>query len=938
MSIFSKIFGDPNQKFLQKLQPIVDQINRLEPKFEKLSDTDLRNKTAEFKERLLKRETLDQILPEAFALVREAAKRTLNQRHFDVQLIGGIVLHQGKIAEMKTGEGKTLVATLPAYLNALTGKGVHIVTVNDYLAKRDTVWMGQIYYLLGLSVACIVHEAAYIYDPTYQGEKFEIQNSKSKTNSKSKILNDERDKERDKVGGFKVIESYLRPCTRKEAYLADITYGTNNEFGFDYLRDNLVYRLEDQVQCPRQSAFSPCQSAFYYAIIDEVDSILIDEARTPLIISAPAEESTDLYYKLAILVKKLKVNDDYNIDEKMRSVALTEKGQEKMVQWLGIDPWQTANFSLVHHIEAALRAETLFKEDRDYIIEKDEVIIIDEFTGRKMYGRRYSEGLHQAIEAKAHIEGHSEVKVKQESRTLATITFQNYFRMYQKLAGMTGTAATEAEEFNKIYNLEVIVIPTNKPMIRVDLPDKIFQTEEAKWRAVVEEIKMRHQKGQPVLVGTVSIEKNEKLSHLLELNGIPHQVLNAKNHEKEGQIIAQAGKLGAVTVATNMAGRGVDIILGGNPPNPEEQKIVIELGGLHVIGTERHEARRIDNQLRGRAGRQGDPGSSQFFVSLEDDLIKIFGGERLKSLMARMKLPEDLPIENNLVSRAIESAQKKIEGMNFDLRKHLLDYDDVLNKQRETIYRKRREILFANHSQLREMIFKMVSSEIERVVSFHTVGDAQEKWNLKEITEVMRTIFPCPLNLERILEDLREQAGIHLADVYARDRMIKYLIELANLAYNDLEKKIAESEKKIGEKDLMEKIEKTILLQSIDHYWINHLEIMENLKGGIGLRAYGQRDPLVEYKRESYLKFNELLSAIERQVVYTIYKVGLIERVQTEQPKEIKLSGPTKVAIVNGKRKIGLPTEARRVKVGRNDPCPCGSGKKYKKCCYPKYG
>lgn len=910
MALLSKIFGDPNIKFLKKIQPIVEQINRLEPEFEKLSDVDLKNKTAEFKKRLSDGQTLDNILPEVFATVREAAKRTLGQRHFDVQLMGGIILHQGKIAEMKTGEGKTLVATLPVYLNALTGKGVHVVTVNDYLAKRDTVWMGQIYHFLGISVACIVHEASFIYDPTYQKE-----------NSKSQILNGERDEERDRIGGFKVIESYLRPISRREAYLADITYGTNNEFGFDYLRDNLVYDISQQVQ-----------REFNYAIVDEVDSILIDEARTPLIISGPAEESADLYYKLAALAKQLKADEDYNIDDKMKSVALTEKGQEKMAQWLGTDPWQTANFSLVHHIEAALRAETLFQKDRDYVVKEGEIIIVDEFTGRLMHGRRYSEGLHQAIEAKENVE------VKQESRTLATITFQNYFRMYQKLAGMTGTAATEAEEFGKIYNLEVVIVPTNKSLIRVELPDKIYQTEEAKWKAVVEEIKKRHQIGQPLLVGTVSIEKNEKLSHLLELEGIPHQILNAKNHEKEGQIIAQAGKLGMVTVATNMAGRGVDIILGGNPPDLKEQKRIIELGGLHVIGTERHEARRIDNQLRGRSGRQGDPGSSQFFISLEDDLMRIFGGERLKSLIQGFKIPEDLPIENKLVSRSIESAQKKVEGMNFDLRKHLLDYDDVLNKQRETIYRKRREILSVDHIHLRSLILDMVSSEIERVVSFHTVGDAQEKWNLKEIVEVMRTIFFCPSDLEQIMEDLRKQAGTHIADVYSRDRIIKYLTELANLAYNELEKKITESETKLGEKNLMEKIERAILLQSIDRYWISHLEIMENLKGGIGLRAYGQRDPLVEYKRESYIKFNELLSAIERQVVYTIYKVGLIEKIQTEQPKEIRLSGPAKTA--NDTKPI---TDSKR-KIGRNDPCPCGAKKtdgtpiKYKHCCYPKFG
>jgi preprotein translocase subunit SecA len=877
MSFFSKIFGNYNQKYLAKIQPIVDKINNLEKVFEKLSNNQLKEKTLEFKERLRK-ETLDEILPEAFALVREAAKRTINQRHYDVQLMGGIVLHQGKIAEMKTGEGKTLVATLPAYLNALTNKGVHIVTVNDYLAKRDTVWMGKIYHLLGLSVGCIVHDASYLYDPYYKPEE----------------------KKDSSYSFFKVAYEYLRPCSRKEAYLADVLYGTNNEFGFDYLRDNLVYDLNDKVQRP-----------LHYAIIDEVDSILIDEARTPLIISVPEDESTELYYKLASLVKKLEPEKDYNIDEKMRSVALTEKGQEKIIQWLGIDPWQRANFSLIYHLEAALRAEALFKEDRDYIIENGEIIIIDEFTGRKLYGRRYSEGLHQAIEAKAHVENHPEVKVKQESKTLATITFQNYFRMYQKLAGMTGTALTEAEEFSKIYNLDVIVIPTNKPMIRIDLPDKIFQTEEEKWRAVVEEIKIRHKKGQPILVGTTSIEKNEKLSALLKREGIPHQVLNAKNHEKEGEIIAQAGKLYAVTVATNMAGRGVDIILGGNPTDLEEQKKVIELGGLHVIGTERHEARRIDNQLRGRAGRQGDPGSSQFFISLEDDLIRIFGGEKLKKLMKSLNIPKELPIENKLISRLIEEAQKKVEGLNFDIRKHLLEYDDVLNKQRETIYRKRDEILEANHFKLKEMILKMVHEEIEKVVAFHTLTDDQNKWNIKEISEVIETIIPLSknLNLEEALNDIRKQAGDRIADVYARDRIIKFLCELAHLAYNELEKKITEIGKKLNKENLIEIMERNLLLQTIDYYWSNHLQIIEDLKSGINLRAYGQREPLVEYKKDSYRKFNELLNAIERQIVYTIYKIGLIT--EEEKIKE---------------------------KVSRNDPCPCGSGKKYKKCCYPKYG
>ena len=905
MSLLSKIFGDPNLRVLEKLQPIVEQINRFEPDFEKLSDQELKIKTEEFKKRLKEGEGLDQILPEAFALVREAAKRTLSQRHFDVQLMGGIVLHRGQIAEMKTGEGKTLVATLPVYLNALEGKGVHVVTVNDYLARRDTIWMGQIYYALGLSVGCIVHDEAHLYDPTYQPEeKLKIKNEKLK-------IDGERDKERDEVGGFKVIHSYLRPVSRKEAYLADITYGTNNEFGFDYLKDNMVLDLKEMVQ-----------RELNYAIVDEVDSILIDEARTPLIISAPAEESADLYYKLAAIVKRLKPDEDYNIDEKMRGVALTEKGQNEVAQLLGEDPYRTSNFTLVHHLEAALKAETLFQKDKDYVVKDGEVIIVDEFTGRLMFGRRYSEGLHQAIEAK---EG---VKIQQESRTLATITFQNYFRLYKKLAGMTGTAATEAEEFAKIYNLEVVSIPTNKPMIRQSLSDRIYRSEKGKFKALIEEIKNRHQLGQPLLIGTVSIEKNELLSRLLEKEGIPHQVLNAKNHEREGQIIAQAGKLGAVTVATNMAGRGVDIILGGNPPDPEQSRRVVELGGLHVIGTERHEARRIDNQLRGRSGRQGDPGSSQFFISLEDDVMRIFGGERIKNLMARLAVPEDYPIENRLVSKSIEAAQRKVEGFNFDLRKHLLEYDDILNKHREAIYRKRREILKMDYQTIRGEILNLVSQEIEKVVLFHT-NSPIETWNLKEIRETIQTIFPVELDLEEKIKTFSQPIEI-----------IKFLDDLAIKAYDDLEKRIEKGFSPLQEDrfQLLERIQKFIFLQTIDYYWVSHLEIVENLKGGIGLRAYGQLDPLVEYKRESYIKFNQLLEAINRHLVYSIYKLGLVSSVAKPQPKEIRLSGPVKEGASRSPAGAGEAKEFGRHKVGRNDPCPCGAtypdGRpiKYKKC------
>lgn len=814
MAILEKIFGDENKKYLKKAQKKVEKINQLEPEFEKLKDEQLKEKTLEFKERLQKGETLDDLLPEAFALVREAAKRTLGQRHFDVQLIGGMVLHEGKVAQMLTGEGKTLAATLPAYLNALEGKGVHIVTVNDYLAKRDTVWMGQIYYALGLSVGCIVHEKAYIYDPNYQKEE-----------------NQERDKIRDLVGGFKVVESYLRPVSRKEAYLADITYGTNHEFGFDYLRDNMAYHPDQRVQ-----------RGLNFAIVDEVDFILIDEARTPLIISAPDTESSKMYEEFAKIVPRLEPNTDYEVHEKERAVTLTEQGIEKIEKILGIkNIYQEKGIRFLHHLEQALRAHVLFKRDRDYVVKNGEVIIVDEFTGRLMPGRRWSGGLHQAIEAK---EG---VPIRPESITLASISFQNYFRMYKKLAGMTGTAATSAEEFEKVYGLEVIIVPTNKPMIRKDLPDIVYKTEEEKFKAVVEKIKECFKKGQPILVGTRSIEKNEYLGKLLEREGIPHQILNAKNHQREGEIIAQAGKLHAVTIATNMAGRGVDIILGGNPPDEEEAKKVKELGGLFVLGTERHEARRIDDQLRGRAGRQGDPGVSQFFLSLEDDLLRIFGGERVKNLMERLKIPEGQPIESKLVTHLIESAQRKIEGLNFDLRKHLLEYDDVMNIHRETFYRKRREILEAQEDKLKEKIFEICKKE-----------------------------------------------GVP-------------------------EKEIEKKEKEF-EKDNFWEIVRFISLRIMDSFWINHLEEMEYLKDKVRLKAYGQIDPLIEYKNEGYKIFKNLLSMIDKAILQSI--LGLSKR-------EEKIEKPQRV--------FQQPSYSGK-KPGRNDPCPCGSGKKYKKCCWPKYG
>ncbi len=804
MSVFKNIFSNPNAKYLNKLQSKIEAINELEKEFQKFSDEQLKEKTNGFKQRLGKGETLDDILTEAFALVRETAKRNLEQRHFDVQMIGGIVLHQGKIAEMKTGEGKTLAATLPVYLNALTGKGVHIITVNDYLTKRDTVWMGQIYNALGLSISCIEHDAAYLYDSEYQEQK---------------------DEERDLVGGFKVVESYLRPCSRKEAYAADITYGTNNEFGFDYLRDNMVYDLEQQTQ-----------RGFHFAIIDEIDSVLIDEARTPLIISAPDMEASKWYQDFARLIPRLDIKSDYEIDEKMRVATLTEKGIDKIEKILGLkNIYEEKGSKYLHHLEQALRAESLFKKDKDYVVKGGQVVIVDEFTGRLMPGRRWSSGLHQAIEAKER------VSIRPESMTMATITFQNYFRLYEKLAGMTGTAITSAEEFDKVYELETIAVPTNKPMIRKALPDRIYKTEEAKFKALVEEIKQRQGKGQPVLVGTRAIEKNEYLGKLLEVEGVPHQILNAKRHEKEGEIIAQAGKLGAVTIATNMAGRGVDIVLGGNPASPEQAKKVKDLAGLHVIGTERHEARRIDNQLRGRSGRQGDPGSSQFFISLEDDLMRIFGGDKIKAIMERLKLPDDQPIEAGLISRAVESAQSKIEGMNFDLRKHVLDYDDVMNKHREVIYKKRKDFL----------------------------------------------VLGSP-----ILEIIKKQG----------------------YSDKDYEKK----EKEVG-KENMRQIEKAVALKVIDTLWVNHLYNMEHLRDSVRLRAYGQKDPLVEYKTEGHKIFQQLISTIELTIAQTVMKAKLAPK-----PMPLKQVQPGQ-------------------KHGRNQPCPCGktnpeTGKpmKYKKCCYPK--
>ena len=881
MSFLDKFLGDANERQLKKLEGLVDQINQLEPQFESFSNEQLKEKTKEFKKKIKGSATpngslngsgtpkiLDEILPEAFALVREAAKRTLGQRHFDVQLIGGLVLHQGQIAEMKTGEGKTLAATLAIYLNGLAGQGVHIVTVNDYLARRDTNWMGPIYHLLGLSCACLNHEKAYLYEPQSEPDKNEVT----------------------------VEMENLKEVSRQEAYLADITYGTNNEFGFDYLRDNMAPSLETMVQ--RQP---------YFAIIDEVDSILIDEARTPLIISMPDAESTKLYGQFSQIVPQLKENTDYNIDEKIRTATLTEEGIAKVEKILGLgNIYQEGGIRYVHHLEQALRAQVLFKRDRDYVVKDGQVIIVDDFTGRLMPGRRYSEGLHQALEAKER------VQVQQESRTLASITFQNYFRRYPKLAGMTGTALTSAEEFHKVYQLEVIVVPTNKPMFRQQLPDSIYKSEKGKFQAIVREIKNRHQKGQPILVGTVSIEKNELLSAHLKKEGIPHQLLNAKNHEQEAKIIAQAGQKGAVTVATNMAGRGVDIILGGRmDEKTNEQQThdeIVKLGGLHIIGTERHEARRIDNQLRGRAGRQGDPGSSQFFVSLEDDLMRIFGGQRVQSMMEMLKVPEDQPIENKLVSKAIESAQAKIEGYNFDIRKHVLEYDDVMNKQREVIYKKRKEVL--TEKNLKTEILETVREEIKKIVQFHTQGPI-ENWNYKEISEITKSIFPVLENLEQTLKKFKQSEEIN-----------HYLIKLAEEAYQIKEKEL--------EAKNMRQIEKFVSLRSIDTLWMDHLDNMEHLRDSVRLRAYGQKDPLVEYKNEGMRLFQRLLASIQSTMVNTIYKVALAP-ISKDEGTKLPMGA-------------SFPKRDKR-KLGRNDPCPCGktdpkTGKpiKYKKCCYPKYG
>jgi len=854
---------DSNEKELGRLKPAVENINTLEPKFESLSDDELHRKTDDFRDRLEKGESLDSLLPEAFAAVREAAKRTLSQRHFDKQLMGGIVLHQGKIAEMKTGEGKTLVATLPVYLNALTGKGAHVITVNDYLSKRDCHWMGPIYHLLGISVASIQHEASFVFDLDHEPDDAAWQ--------------------------------HLRPVTRRQAYAADITYGTNNEFGFDYLRDNMVVDLSQCVQRP-----------LHYAIVDEVDYILIDEARTPLIISGPAAEAAQKYQTFAKLIPNLHPEVDYQVDERDRAVTLTDDGISKMESMLRKEGllnvpnlYDPSNHLLTHYLESALKAHVLFRRDREYVVKDGQVIIIDEFTGRMMHGRRYSEGLHQAIEAK---EG---VKVQRENITMATITFQNYFRLYGKLAGMTGTAVTEAEEFHKIYKLEVVIIPTNKTMIRIDDQDYIYQNKEAKFRAVAREIEKLHANERPVLVGTVSIEKSEHLSEMLKRRGIPHQILNAKHHEKEAMIIAQAGQPGSVTVATNMAGRGVDIILGGKPEGQpekewqEKSERVKNLGGLHIIGTERHEARRIDNQLRGRAGRQGDPGSSRFYVSLEDDVVRRFGGDRIKGLMERGHFDEDIAIEHSLVNKAIEGAQTKIEGYHFDIRKHLVDYDDVVNMHREVIYGERRKIL--SGTDIKTNIQSMIAEDLKRLVASYLESDHAGDWDLEGLENEVGKVLPLPpsLNAGALSQMKREDI---------KEQLLKHSISLYE-----------EREREFGP-DKMRILERLVMLRTIDRLWVEHLTAMENMRQGIGLHAVGGRDPLMMYKQEGQSMFQSLLAGMEHDVVHTIYRV----QIKTEK-------APSASPMAEAARR--KETVAAGNKVGRNDPCPCGSGKKYKKCC-----
>ncbi|HSO93763.1 MAG TPA: preprotein translocase subunit SecA [Candidatus Dormibacteraeota bacterium] len=860
MSVLTKVLGDPNAREVKRHLERVADVNELEPLIKQLTDAELTAKTGEFRERLAQGETLDELLVEAFAVVREAARRAIGLRPFDVQLVGGIVLHQGKIAEMKTGEGKTLVAVLPLYLNALAGKGAHLVTVNDYLARRDAGWNAPIYRLLGMTVAVIGHEMSVLYDPEFLDE----------THPDPRL-------------------QHLRPVSRPEAYQADITYGTNSEFGFDYLRDNMAVDLS---QC--------VQRGLNFAIVDEVDSILIDEARTPLIISGQAQESTEKYYQYARLIPRL-AETDYTVDEKTKSASLTEEGIGKIERWTGIkNVYELEHVDEAHQINQALKAYTLYKRDRDYLVKDGEVIIVDEFTGRQQPGRRWADGLHQAVEAK------EAVKVQQETQTLATITYQNYFRLYEKLAGMTGTAVTEAEEFDKIYKLQVIVIPTHRPMVREDNADLIYKTEDAKFKAVADETVEMAQSGRPVLVGTVSVEKSEKLARLLEKRGIPHEVLNAKQHEREALIVANAGHAGAVTIATNMAGRGTDIVLGPG---------VVDAGGLHIVGTERHESRRIDNQLRGRAGRQGDPGSSRFFLALDDDLMRIFGGERIKGMMNMLRVADDEPIESRMVSRQIEGAQTKVEGHNFDARRYLVEYDDVMNKQREIIYGERRKVL--EGADLRELVLSWVRKVVEDAVNEHCQSRHPDNWDLQALVAQLQTVFPMPPLEEIPPEEFGE----------VKEAVTERLYEYAQTAYAAKEEELTPP--------MMRKVEQFVVLKTIDSKWISYLTMMEHFKEGIGLRAFGQKDPLIEYKNEAFQAFQELLSDIQFDIASTVFRVQLVAEPPPPPPSPIALANPPSggegPSAPNG-HGAGAPAPANAGKIGRNDPCYCGSGKKFKKC------
>lgn len=897
MSFISKIFSSVSSDPLKIYHSEISKINSYKEEISVLSDDAIKSEIQSFKdvlsgisesEKIFKK--LVEIRPRVFALTREVAKRSIGQFHYDVQLAGGIALASGKIAEMKTGEGKTLTATLPLVLFALAGKGAHLVTVNDYLARWQASLMGQVYSHLGLTVASIQHEASFKYDTTFQPVQEEI------------------DELEGRIQGLVLDVKHMRPISRQDAYAADITYGTNNEYGFDYLRDNMV-----------QQASQLRQRELFFAIVDEVDSILIDEARTPLIISQPDTDPTDKYYEFAKIVGRLTENDDYNIDEKHKAATLTDDGINKIEGILKLDNiYDTSKgVATLHHIEQALRAKTLYLKDRDYVIRDGEVVIVDEFTGRLMFGRRYSEGLHQAIEAKEN------VKIQQESKTLATITFQNLFRLYAKLAGMTGTAKTEEEEFFKIYQLEVIQIPTNKPMVRNDRSDLIYKNEVGKFAAIAKDVKERHKNGQPVLIGTVSIAKNELLAEALKKEGLQFELLNAKNHEREAQIVAQAGKPGQITLATNIAGRGVDILLGGNPVNAEDAEAVRKAGGLAVIGTERHESRRIDNQLRGRAGRQGDPGSSQFYVSMEDDLMRLFGGDRMKSMMETLRIPDDQPVEAKLVSRSIESAQKKIEGLNFDTRKHVLEFDDVLNHQRGVVYKLRRQYLAGTadtSTNIKEDILELIRDELEYIVERNFAANENSADALKEIFETVHTIYPISQEERDTISQTLENSG-------------NLEFALNDELYNRAVKIVEAKEVEMGV-EMYEQVMRFVMLQSIDALWMEHLDTMDHLRDSVRLRGYGQRDPLVEYKREGFTLFQRLLDEIDKQVVYSILKVGVHTHPGNDgqQPQaHITLSGSESNSTV---AQLNNPADAdpRAVGIGRNDLCYCGSGKKYKKC------